>query len=602
MIIFFDENIIDNDIIAELTATHEQFNEIFKLGSVASQEVKLKVLKTGVVEIPKRVLIDDTFTQFNLVVDKIEEDEYFYYLTLTDRMIEFNFRYDASSLIDRNKENEQDTYLQDILNDICLQVGIECNYTLKNENIVIDWYDNRILAREYLSYIAELEGCFLRITDNELEFVEYGNSVATYDSSEVEEIVLIEEFTIATTTYDNGVDVYSFSEGEGNTLYINPDNQFVVNENQIEFIHDKIKGFNFWSMEVSRLPIDSTIKAGDIVTFTHGLESFDTIVQYDISFMGKWNGKYSLDLDSQKQIETQVIGIEDKVRTIRTIVNRTDASLSIVAEQVAGNVKDISDLTVEVGSISSTVGQYDGILDRVSLVEQKAESIDFSIKTSGGYNLIKNSVGYFDSDWDNLHNTQANTDIQQNTLSHSAWLLLNKTSEQEVQVPNGEYTLSFKYRKLLQASTVKVILTTNEPHEIELDFNDSNWTEKTYTFTVTNNSFKIALVSNHDNTAFVSDLIVAVGDLPSVWTMANGESITGDVKIGGGYIEITSDTTKVKQVSDSTGNRFYNTTTGEVVTEYTSEGMETKSLKADKGEIGKLLIVEIGDQTTLTRI
>ena len=601
--IYFDDVLIDDDGYANLENDYYLFDNSYKLGSVGSNEFKLQVQKELVTELPTNVKIDDDTTKFDLVVDRVEEDNNFYYLTLTDKLINFNFRYDASPLIAENLENGVATYLQDIFEDLCLQAGVETEYILQNENIEVDWYDNRILAREYLSYIAELEGGYAQILENgKLDILQQNKpSVASYSSEEVSEIGLIEEFTVTTTVYDNGIETYQFSEEQdGLTVYINPDNVFVVNENQIEFVHDSIKGFSFWSLEVPNAPIDSSIRAGEVITFTHESESYDTIAQYSTSYGGKWVGGYFTTLDSQKQLETAVIGVEDKVRTIRTIQNRTEAELSIIAEEVGSNSSQIATLTQSVDGFSEEIEKIDGIESALTIIQGGLDGLSVSVETSGGSNLIKNSVGFYDSDWSDYHSNETNTEIKQETISGNAWLLDDLLAEQEVQVPNGDYTLSFRYKKLLGPATVKIIVTTNEPNEIELT--ETSWTNGSFPIKVTNNSFKIGLYADNTGSAWLSDLVVAVGELSPVWTPAIGESINGGVKIGGGKVELTSGQSNLMQVIDNTGNRIVNTSSSEVVTEYTVDGVNTKGIKSTRGEIAKLLILELSNQTTLTRI
>lgn len=601
--IYFDDVLIDDDGYANLENDYYLFDNSFKLGSVGSNEFKLQVQKELVTELPTNVKIDDDTTKFDLVVDRVEEDNNFYHLTLTDKLINFNFRYDASPLIAENLENGVATYLQDIFEDLCLQAGVETEYILQNENIEVDWYDNRVLAREYLSYIAELEGGYAQILENgKLDILQQNKpSVASYSSEEVSEIVLIEEFTVTTTVYDNGIETYQFSEEQdGLTVYINPDNVFVVNENQIEFVHDSIKGFSFWSLEVPNAPIDSSIRAGEVITFTHESESYDTIAQYSTSYGGKWVGGYFTTLDSQKQLETAVIGVEDKVRTIRTIQNRTEAELSIIAEEVGSNSSQIATLTQSVDGFSEEIEKIDGIESALTIIQGGLDGLSVSVETSGGSNLIKNSVGFYDSDWSDYHTSVTNTEIKQETISGNAWELDNLLAEQGVSIPNGNYTLSFRYKKLLVPATVKIIVTTNEPNEIELT--ETSWTNGSFPINVTNNSFKVGIYADNAGSAWLSDLVVAVGELSPVWTPAIGESINGGVKIGGGKVELTSGQSNLMQVIDNTGNRIIDTQTNEVVTEYTVDGVNTKGIKAPRGEIADVLIMSLSNQTTFTRL
>jgi hypothetical protein len=56
------------------------------------------------------------------------------------------------------------------------------------------------------------------------------------------------------------------------------------------------------------------------------------------------------------------------------------------------------------------------------------------------------------------------------------------------------------------------------------------------------------------------------------------------------------------QKIDNDGNRIINTTTGEVVAEYTDKGLNTNEIKSNKGEIAKVIMVDMGNQTWISRL
>ena len=281
-------------------------------------------------------------------------------------------------------------------------------------------------------------------------------------------------------------------------------------------------------------------------------------------------------------------------------VDKQEGLIQGLIEEQLANEEKFTKIDADIDGLNVSVGRIDDIENRTSQLEFGLDGLEVSVETSGGSNLIKNSVGFYDSDWSDYHTSVTNTEIKQETISGNAWELDNLLAEQEVSIPNGNYTLSFRYKKLLVPATVKIIVTTNEPNEIELT--ETSWTNGSFPINVTNNSFKVGIYADNAGSAWLSDLVVAVGELSPVWTPAIGESINGGVKIGGGKVELTSGQSNLMQVIDNTGNRIIDTQTNEVVTEYTVDGVNTKGIKATRGEIARLLIVELSDQTTLTRI
>ncbi len=219
-----------------------------------------------------------------------------------------------------------------------------------------------------------------------------------------------------------------------------------------------------------------------------------------------------------------------------------------------------------------------------------------NVLTYGGTNLIKNSVGHYQDNWENKHDGFTNTDIQNNTVSGHCFFIGNKSSNQVIQVQNGTYTIGFKYKKLLELAEVKIKVND---HEIELT--ETDWTTGNYTFEVLSNTITVELIGDNDNSCYVSDLMGNQGIVAHVWSSASGESINGGVKIGSS-IEIESSVSNIKQIMDNDGNRIKNISTDETVAEFTDKGMNSKEIKSDKAEIARVVIQNVGNSTWLTRI
>lgn len=248
----------------------------------------------------------------------------------------------------------------------------------------------------------------------------------------------------------------------------------------------------------------------------------------------------------------------------------------------------------ELNADKLTFGTLDGALIKAGSI--KANSIESSVLTIGKNNIILNSVGHYKSDWINKHESYTDTDIKQNSVSKNAWKFMNRTAIQDILVQNERYTISGKYKKLLPLANCKIII--NE-HEIELT--EINWSTFSYTFEVLSNLITIQLVSDNDNSLYLTDFMGNIGIVASVWDGASGETIKGGVKTGDG-IEITSTASNIMQKMDNDGNRVINTNTDEVVHEMTDKGAKGKHAEYESALIAKTTIRDIGNQTILNRI
>jgi hypothetical protein len=335
--VYFDDVLIDTDSYTQLDNEYKLFTESFKLGSTASNSFYLSVVKSAVSSHPSEVRIEDDTTTWNFIVDNITANDNVYTYVLVEKLVDFNFDYDASILINAKAELEEDCYLSDIWHDMCDKAGVEYDETYVFENdIVVTWYDSRVQARKYLSFIAELQSGYACMLENGKQSFKKQNrsSVKTIDADECSDLIVGEKKKITRVVYDGGAFKWEFGDETGDTLYLQKDNVFIVNEQIVENIYNNIKDFEFYIIDVPKAPMDSTIKAGDIITFDDNGTLYPTIAQYKMSYAGGWTGGYQLKVSTTKQQETQVTRTAENVKNLKVDVDRLSNEFSVVAEEI----------------------------------------------------------------------------------------------------------------------------------------------------------------------------------------------------------------------------------------------------------------------------
>lgn len=351
--VYFDNTLIDEQYYTGLNNNNELFNDSFKLGSTPCNQFTLKIAKEGVTTQPTIIKLYDETTQFaDLKIDNIEEQDYEYVYTLTDRMIDLNFNYDASEIFENGH-----TTLFNIALDICTRAGLILGTSdFRSYNKEITWYDNTRTARDYIGFIAELNGGFARIENNTLYFVKQKtNSVKTIDIDDCEDFKIGERHLITRVVYELGAVKYEFGNETGNTLYLNSDNVYITSESEVEGIYNDIKDFEFYSYTTNNCPIDYDIKVGDVITFTDGENEYPTIAQYDLEYFGGWYGGYDLEVNTERQQETQIIGDKQSIKNLRIIVDRDTNTITQVVEEVGEQNQKIAQVTQTVNELNSKI-------------------------------------------------------------------------------------------------------------------------------------------------------------------------------------------------------------------------------------------------------
>lgn len=203
--IYFDGVLLDPINYMELTQKWVMFDKEFKLGMTPSREFNLTVPKSVFNENIENVKIVYQNNDYAyLILDKVSYDENNSIpkakLTLVDKMVKANFNYDASQLVPCS--------IKTILEDICDKMGVELGTTtFTNEELVVDYYDNTLLARDYLSFISELAGGFARIeNDGKLYIRTFNNSKATSIMTDLcEKIIIGQKHEVERVVFDNGL-------------------------------------------------------------------------------------------------------------------------------------------------------------------------------------------------------------------------------------------------------------------------------------------------------------------------------------------------------------------------------------------------------------
>ena len=334
-------------------------------------------------------------------------------------------------------------------------------------------------------------------------------------------------------------------------------------------------------------------------------EKFDTyLLNHTIEYTGvvsdsmeaaastKTETKYQFTPDMIKQIKHTELKVDKANQEIVGIIEKTDETNKKLVEIKATTDSIKSSISNVESEISSTNGEVSTIKTQISEVEQKLDGITTNITTTGGNNLIRNSVGIFDNEfWEGELTSYTDTEIQNNTVSGNAIMLQNSTLKQNILVKNGIYNISFIYKKLIDLASCKIII-----NDLEIELTEENITEIEKSFQVTNNSVNIEIISDTDNSCYISDLLLLIGEYKQTWTQNQNETVTDTVKIGQG-IEVTSSKTNTKLLADSDGVRINNVLNNNTIAEFTDKGTTTENLIVkNTAQISGLLVQKIGEQ------
>lgn len=383
----FDGNSISLDAVKSLSRKQTIFNDSFALGGTACMSVTMEVNKHMITTRPSKVqFYENNQLTMTLNVDDIKEkNKSTYELSLMDNMVNFNTNFDGSTVV-----GESGCTLLEYVQAMCSENNVElATETFRGASRLINFYDNTITARQYIGFVAELNGGYAYINNaGKLAFAKMNTvPVSTVNAENCGSYELGVRHQIARVHYDNGTDVqdYPNAETEGETLYINSENVFIT-PGDIALIGAEMIGYTFYNFSSSQMPTIPA-KVGERINFRLDGTDYPFIVELGQTFNIEWHGGFKSELKNERQEETShVENVSDKIRAIKINVDRNNNRITQLVEDIDDAEEKISLLEQTADSISLTVSELNE--------DMQKQQTTFSVESDGAY-IRQGREGYY---------------------------------------------------------------------------------------------------------------------------------------------------------------------------------------------------------------
>lgn len=177
-----------------------------------------------------------------------------------------------------------------------------------------------------------------------------------------------EEFQISKLSYEDGIRSFKFGNDTRNNLWINQDNMYIVDKEQVEKIYNEINGLIANSFE-GKTVIDPAIDIGDKII----IDGKPVIYQGEITLEGRFIAQISSKIKIKQKQETTVKKESQKVfnRRVQSEINQIDGKITQLAEETSENSKKLTKHEQDINSITDTVSNVE---TKVETVEEKADN------------------------------------------------------------------------------------------------------------------------------------------------------------------------------------------------------------------------------------
>lgn len=395
-------------------------------------------------------------------------------------------------------------------------------------------------------------------------------------------------------------------EDYGLTEWRIENNEFVDKDRETALpdIFNLLNGIEYYPFEVDTEGL-GWYEIADAISITNNSgTTYDTaIFNYSITIDGGIKESFKTVAETKTQTQYQyATKIEKRIKNTEIITNKQD-----------GEIKALTNTTE---NLRDTVGNMYTKVQVNELVQKSETGLTNTFSEAGGNNIFRNTGLFAENHEDDsninpyefwyglVERTKEDKASNQNAL-----LLQDDTLYQEQTVPNGIYTVSFKYKKLIELANVKVVINDIEYNLSELTDtkfmtgekdNDGNYI--TQPLEVTSQHINVKFISDIDDACEVYDLMVNAGAVALAYSQNQNETTTDTVNISKG-IEINSNQTNTKFRADSDGTRVINKKNGEIVSKWTDTGSDEKELIVrEKATIVNTLFQEVDDHTWITRL
>lgn len=436
--------------------------------------------------------------------------------------------------------------------------------TLPNSDYVIDQdLYSKITGANYRNILAEIAGAtatICRIHDDGLEFAPppIGSTTETLTYDNLLKVKLLPKYgpinsaVLARTPQEDNVAIKDDeSIIESGLTELRLANNEILDDNRedlAEPIFNAVKGFGYYPFEASTEG-HGWYEVGDAIVLTDDTHEWPTIItDIKLSFTG---------------------GIKETIKCAKPEATQTDyACAGGITRTIYNTEIKVDKQNQEIKSIVSEIEEIGNQTnENYTQIVQNITNITNTIQSTGGANLLYNSVGYATDNstklptvWECEGKITANTSPESLTYGAKSGNQINLTASssisQTIIAAAGEpLSLSARVRKsILGTITIKISSDENDIQTIELaNENEYEWKEVSISNFVPNVG-EVTVYIEADDTVIdfaITDLMLVSGDHTMVWQQASGEILNANVLIdkdgiivknnvySGDYVQIT---------------------------------------------------------------
>lgn len=166
-------------------------------------------------------------------------------------------------------------------------------------------------------------------------------------------------------SYENGVESFKFGDDTGNNLWLNQENMYFVDEDEVENIYNQVKDLEAYSFE-GKVVIDPALDVGDKIIIDERPVIYQGEADFQTRFIAQISSKISIKqkqettvkITSQKvlnrRVQSRIDEVEGKITTLVEETNENSSKLTKVEQDIDGIKQTVSDSVTYKREVSGT--------------------------------------------------------------------------------------------------------------------------------------------------------------------------------------------------------------------------------------------------------
>lgn len=390
--IYIDGNKINPNHIVGFSSVLELFNNNeFCLGCTPEIDIEFEIDKRDLPDTYNEVYIETGIDKevvpigYFTIQKPIQDDEFKVKIKATDYMKKFeDTKYDGSNLI-------YPKTMIEVLKDICKKVGVELGSTsFLNSDKQIAVYDNTVTARTYLSYIAEQAGGFAVIgRDAKIYIKTFGQDTINFDINLFGDFTWGDKFEVSKVSYEDGIQNYKFGNETQATVFIDQNNMYIVDSEQVENIYNQIKDFEVYTFEGETI-IDPAYDIGDILV----IDGKKVLFQGELEYAGKFKANIKSKIQAKTEQESMQTkqSNSNKIKRVQSQIDQAEGKITQLTQETNEHEEKITKVEQDVNGIKKTISnkaEYkrnsDGITEVYLEGAEKTDVLKLEVKGNKTY-------------------------------------------------------------------------------------------------------------------------------------------------------------------------------------------------------------------------